>query len=165
MAELGLLIKAWDEGHRELAEAFIGLQDEDVWTRPHPKLLSVGEIAGHIAHWDAVWIAGSGLKTNLADLPIQGPLIDPSFRYYTTSALSPVQLEMGAKELWAEVDRVHKEARAIVIKAGPDSEDIPPGYEKMTWGGILQYRAFHVAYHTGQIYSVRHLLGHETVDN
>jgi len=24
---------------------------------------------------------------------------------------------------------------------------------------------FHVAYHTGQAYSVRHLLGHETEDN
>lgn len=44
---LGLL----DEGYYELKFAFEGLADEHVWTRPKPDLLSVGELAGHIAYW------------------------------------------------------------------------------------------------------------------
>jgi hypothetical protein len=34
----------------ELGEAFKGLKDENVWKRPGEGLLSVGEIAGHVAH-------------------------------------------------------------------------------------------------------------------
>ncbi|MEA2552859.1 MAG: hypothetical protein QOJ65_1035, partial [Fimbriimonadaceae bacterium] len=53
MAKLDQLIKAWDEGQWEFSLAFEGLADEDVWRRPHPQLLSIGELAGHIAFWDA----------------------------------------------------------------------------------------------------------------
>jgi hypothetical protein len=52
MANLELLIKALDTAHWELGEAFKGLSDEDVWKRPHPRLLSVGELASHIAFWE-----------------------------------------------------------------------------------------------------------------
>ncbi|MHB8635760.1 MAG: DinB family protein [Fimbriimonadaceae bacterium] len=165
MPELNLLIAAWDEGLRELGEAFLRLPDGDVWRRANPKLLSIGELAGHIAYWDAVWISGWGLKPNPADLPIKSPLIDPAFRYYTTNVEEPKQLLLGADEVFGEVSRVHREAKEVVSRLNPDSADQAPGLEGGTWGDLLQYRAFHVAYHTGQIYSVRHLLGHETEDN
>jgi uncharacterized damage-inducible protein DinB len=33
------------------------------------------------------------------------------------------------------------------------------------YGEYLRYAAFHIAYHTGQMYSARHLLGEVTPDN
>ena len=165
VADLRLVIDGWTEGYRELTEAFIGLPDEDVWRRPHPTLLSIGELAGHIAYWDAVWITGSGPNSDLGDLPITSPLIDSAFRYFTTSVEAPVQLELGAQAVLAEVVRVQSAARDVVLKLNPDSEDKVPWSSTATWGQTLQYRVFHVAYHTGQIYSVRHLFGHETSDN
>src|SRR5205807_8520445 len=47
-------------GHYELKIAFEGLADENVWKRPAEGLLSVGELAGHIAYWEAVRLAGEG---------------------------------------------------------------------------------------------------------
>ena len=54
MANLDLLVKAWDTAHWEFTQVFEGLADEDVWRRPDPRILSVGELAGHIAYWEAV---------------------------------------------------------------------------------------------------------------
>ncbi len=53
-------------------------------------------------------------------------------------------------------------ANATVV--GKEKDD-PYHVQWETWGNLVQYQVFHVAYHTGQIYSVRHLLGHETEDN
>jgi uncharacterized damage-inducible protein DinB len=61
---------------------------------------------------------------------------------------------------------VHQEVKAHVLEIERDSEDPLPRYGGMdTWGANLRYMVFHVAYHTGQIYSARHFLGHETPDN
>jgi uncharacterized damage-inducible protein DinB len=62
----------------------------------------------------------------------------------------------------AEVLRVHDLAKSFVVDK--KIADPYPG-QWQTWGNLLQYQAFHVAYHTGQAYSARHLLGHETEDN
>ena len=52
-------LKQLDLCYFELSEAFKGLSDDHVWVRPGTGLLSVGEIAGHIAYWEAVRFAGS----------------------------------------------------------------------------------------------------------
>jgi hypothetical protein len=156
-----MLISAWDEAHREFAIALEGLSDEDLWTRPHPRLLSVGELAGHLTYWQSKQITGH--------LPPEeqprGVLVDPAFGYYTNHVEHPVKLEMGVEEVGREVKRVHVEARAALIKMDPGKDDPMPGRPKGTWENYLQYQVFHVAYHTGQVYSVRHLLGHATTDN
>lgn len=163
MSTLTPLIEAWDEAHREFAIAFGGLADEDLWTRAHPRLLSLGELAGHVAYWQAVWTTGGGNDNpDLSELPIQSPLIVPAFRYYTTTVDSTVQVSLGTSEVLAEVARIHEAAKAIAEKYGKD--DTYPG-QWGTWGYFVQYQAFHVAYHTGQAYSVRHLMGHVTEDN
>jgi hypothetical protein len=167
MASLDIMIAALDEAHREFAFVFEGLADEDVWRRPDPNLLSVGELAGHAAHWEAVRFVGPG-ATNSPDLSqvrIKSPLVDSRFRYYSTSIGEPVVLPMTAAEVLAEVTRVHHECKAAITQAAPDTEALFPGSNWATWGNILTYQAFHVAYHTGQAYSVRHLLGHTTTDN
>src|SRR2546430_6599553 len=97
-------------GHYELKIAFEGLADDNVWKRPAEGLLSVGELAGHIAYWEAVRLAGEG--EDLAKCRVSSPLIDPRFRYYPrTLAASPSEqhLVMTAKQVCEELLRVHKE--------------------------------------------------------
>jgi hypothetical protein len=167
MANLDLLYKAWDVAQWEFSLVFEGLPDEDVWKRPHPKLLSVGELAGHVAYWDAMSLTSpaTGSEVDVATLPIQSPLIDPAFRYYTSSEQAPVSRPMSAGQVLKELQRVHDEVKAQWTSVERDSSDVIPGTEKFTYGDALEYRVFHVAYHTGQAYSVRHLLGHTTTDN
>jgi uncharacterized damage-inducible protein DinB len=168
VADLNQLIKTWDEAFWELSEAFRGLPDEDVWRRPHDRLLSIGEVAGHIVYSEAVRLTGPGadLHPDLAAVPVKSPLIIAAFSYYPRSVESPIQLNLTALEVAAEVQRVHQEVKAHVLEIERDSEDPLPRYGGMsTWGANLRYMVFHVAYHTGQIYSARHFLGHETPDN
>jgi hypothetical protein len=74
-------------------------------------------------------------------------------------------MDLGAEALYAEVERIHEVAKAAIVALNPDSEDKNPYRGGWSWGQAIEYMGFHVAYHTGQMYSVRHLLGHETVDN
>jgi hypothetical protein len=162
MSRLDTLIDAWDEAHRELAIGLGGVTDEDVWKRAHPRLLSVGELVGHVAHWQAVWIMGGGSdRPDIGELPVQSPLVGDGFRYYTSSVDRTVSLDLNAADLLAELARVHDAAKQYVLAR----RDEPYPGQWGTWENLVQYQAFHVAYHTGQIYSVRHLLGHETEDN
>src|SRR5436853_3812966 len=87
----------------EVREAFKGLADEHVWKRPAEGLLSVGELAGHIAHWEAVRLAGEGGDRSegirpqgghpggpdLAKCRVKSPLIDERFRYYPITLANP----------------------------------------------------------------------------
>ncbi|MBS1718280.1 MAG: DinB family protein [Armatimonadetes bacterium] len=167
MANLDLMIKAWDTCHFELGEAFKGLPDEDVWRRAHPRLLSFGELVGHMMYWEAVRFTGPNLSEDLdlSEVGVKSPLVDHAFRYYTSNVENTKALSMGAEEMWAEVQRIHAFTKAVITNANPDSEDPIPSQPKSTWGFALEYQVFHLGYHTGQCYSVRHLLGHETVDN
>ena len=48
----------------------------------------------------------------------------------------------------------------------PDPATLIPNCQSgFTYGEALEYAVFHIAYHTGQMYSVRHLLGDEPPDN
>jgi hypothetical protein len=163
MSTLAPLIEAWDEAHREFAIALGDLPDADLWKRAHPRLLSVGELAGHVAYWQAVWTLGGGSdRPDLEQLPIKSSLLDHAFRYYTTNVDHPVAVELGSAQVLEEVVKIHQAAKAALAGVGKD--DACPS-QWGTWGNLVQYQVFHVAYHTGQAYSVRHLLGHETEDN
>jgi hypothetical protein len=169
-----------EQDYFEMKEAFGGLADENVWKRPVEGLLSVGELAGHVAYWEAVRLAGEGQAVSLAgegsepdtDLPksrISSPLVDPRFRYYPTTLATPPSeqhLAMTAEQVCNELLRVHEEAVAHFRALNPDLESPVPGWpEYWTYGTSLKYLVFHVGYHVGQMYSVRHLLGEQTPDN
>lgn len=164
MASLDLLIAAWDEGHREFNIALEGLPDKDVWVRPHEKLLSIGEIAGHLAYYEAVYGVGPAPE-NLSDLPIKSVLISRDFQYYTSNIGQPLSLDLTSETIQEEVSRIHDFAKSHIESLDPEFDDPVPGSPTATWGGYVQYLAFHVAYHTGQIYSGRHMLGHIPEDN
>jgi len=166
-------------GYYEVTFAFEGLADENVWKRPAAGLLSVGELAGHIAYWEALKLAGEGGKlsgegeeqseTDLAKCRVSSPLIDRRFAYYpNTIATSPSaqHLAMTAGEVCRELLRVHEEAVTHFKALNPDLSSHAPGWPpNWTYEEFLKYAAFHVSYHTGQMFSARHLLGEETPDN
>jgi Protein of unknown function (DUF664) len=165
MASLELLFAAWDEGHREFGISLEGLPDEQLWSRPHPRLLSVGELASHIAYYESTMTTDPGPDKSLPPQGIKSDLIDRSLHYYPDILGHPFSRDLGTEALAAEIGRIHKKAMAAVSLVQPDSADRIPWNPQATWGLNIQYLAFHVAYHTGQIYSVRHLLGHTTTDN
>ena len=164
-------LDALDLCYLEVTEVFKGLADEHVWSRPAPGLLSVGELAGHVAYWEAVRFGGEaedGSSTrDLTTCKIASPLLDARFSYYSTTLVtlpSSAHLAMSAEEVRNDLLRVHKEAMESLKGRNPDLESKAP-YWHSTYRELLKYVAFHSAYHTGQMYSVRHLLGEETPDN
>jgi hypothetical protein len=164
-------LRVLELGYYEVTFAFEGLADEDVWKRPAPGLLSVGELAGHIAYWEAVKLAGGegGEPPDLAKCRVSSPLVDHRFGYYPTTIATPPSEQhraMTAQQVCQELLRVHEEAVAHFKALNPDLDSGAPGWPpNYTYGEFLRYAAFHVAYHTGQMYSARHLLGEETPDN
>ena len=160
-----------EEGYFEVGEAFKGLADEHVWRRPAAGLLSIGEIAGHCAYWEAVKFAGEGGKPepDLAKCRISSLLVDHRFRYYpTTLGTTPTEahLAMTAEMVCHELLRVHNEAISHFKALEPDLDSCPPGWPpNYTYRAFLTYAPIHISYHTGQIYSARHLLGETTPDN
>ena len=162
---LEIHLKALDLCYFEVTEAFKGLADEHVWQRPAPGLLSIGEIAGHVAYWEAARFASDPEGDDLAGCSIQSPLLDIRFRYYTTTLpATPVQLEMTAEQVCAELVRVHNEAMECLKAANLDTASPAPHWHS-SYDDLLRYIAFHIAYHTGQMYSARHILGETTPDN
>ncbi|MBA3727259.1 MAG: DinB family protein [Armatimonadetes bacterium] len=155
----------------EVTEAFKSLADEHVWKRPDSGLLSVGELAGHVAYWEAVRFAGEGIdgssSRDLSTCRVSSPLLDPRFAYYTTNLATPPsegQVALTATQVLNELLRVHRESMALLKALNPDMESAAPHWHS-TNVELLKYVVFHIAYHTGQMYSVRHLLGEETPDN
>ncbi|MBX3097739.1 MAG: DinB family protein [Fimbriimonadaceae bacterium] len=156
MTDIDALIKSLDSSYFELGEAFADFPDIDLWTRPHPKLLSVGELAAHIAYGEGSSFFESG---------VDSPLNVRDARYYPHTVGTPVVLSMSAAEVLEEVNRVHEVCKAAFLADPKPYDALNPLRGDWSWGYTLEYAAFHVAYHTGQIYSVRHLLDHETADN
>ncbi len=159
-------LEVLEESYSEVTLAFEGLADENVWKRPAAGLLSIGELAGHIAYWEAVRLAGDGGEDpehGLEKCAVSSPLIDPRFRYYTTNLPAPpteAQRAMTAPQVCGELVRVHTESVAAFQAQYPHWNTDAPGWPPdADYAMFLKYGAFHVAYHTGQMYSVRHLLG------
>jgi hypothetical protein len=165
-------LSALELGCYEVTFAFEGLADENVWKRPADGLLSVGELAGHIAYWLAARFASDGgdpERPDMATCRVSSPLIDHRFAYYPTTITNPPSDQhraMRAEQVCRELLRVQEEAMAHFKAQNPALDSAPPGYPPhYTYGELLKYAAFHVSYHTGQMYSVRHLLGEQTPDN
>ena len=166
MFHLQTYFEAWAEAQWEFSLAFKDLKDENVWRRPDPKLLSIGELAGHVAYYEALGSVGSwGENDGMPEVPIKSPLIDARFGYYSSNIGDPVVLAIGAEELAAEVKRIFEESKAAIEAMNPLPTDMLPFSPNVSWLMFMRYRVFHVAYHTGQAYSVRHFLGDTPEDN
>ncbi len=170
---LDTYLKLLDLCYFEVTEAFKGLADENVWKRPDGGLLSVGELAGHVAYWEAVRFAGNNpdgsSSSDLSNCSISSPLLDERLSYYskTVNAVpSKVQLSLTAVQVQDELLRIHQLAMECLKALNPDLGSTAPHWAAQSnYGELLRYIIFHIAYHTGQMYSVRHLLGEQTPDN
>lgn len=158
-------------GYFEAQFAFEDLAPEKLWKRPAEGLLSIGELAGHISYWEATRFAGGSAwpDADLEKCKVKSPLIDPRFSYYyrtLETPPSPEHLAMTPEQVWAEMQRIHQEAVTHLRELNPDLNAIAPVVpEGGTWLHFLKYLNFHISYHIGQMYSVRHLLGDKTNDN
>ncbi|MCW5937518.1 MAG: DinB family protein [Fimbriimonadaceae bacterium] len=153
--------QAWDKAHWEFSLVFEGLQDEDLWRRPDPKLLSVGEIACHLVY--ALAKFANGLDPAAG---IESPLAREEAGYYLSTVDQPLALGMTVSEVEAELDRVQKAAKAAFLGLDAERGDpLPIEGPGETFGDFADYMVFHAAYHTGQAFSARHLMGHRTNDN
>lgn len=155
----------------EIKIAFEGLADENVWKRPAEGLLSIGELAGHVAYWEAMRLAGEpdeGAPSQVK-CPISSPLLDPRFRYYPVTLAQPPSeqhLAMTTDQVCSELGRVHEEAIAHFKARNPELDSRAPGLPaNFTYREYLKYLIFHVSYHAGQMYTARHLLGDTPTDN
>lgn len=152
---------AWDAAHWEFSLVFEDLADEDLWRRADPRLLSVGELVCHLIYWQLNYANKLDPAANL-----DSPLRREGARYYLSSVDRPLCLESTVAEAAAELDRVQKSVKAVFLASGL-ARDTPMPFEGpgRTMGEFADYMLFHVAYHTGQAFSVRHLMGHQTNDN
>lgn len=151
-----MLVKSLDSAVWEVTEAMDGLPDADVWQRPDLRLWSIGELAAHLCYWEAQSFFGDSFTS---------PLADARARYYDGESQQPFALSMGTQELHAELKRVHEACRAALLEMAPSLDDQNPHRPEWTWIQTLMYQTFHFGYHVGQMFSVRHLLGHQTPDN
>ena len=153
--------QAWDSAHWEFSLVFEGLQDDDLWRRAHPNLLSVGEIVCHMVYWQLNYANKFMPEAGLAS-----PLNREEARYYPTTLVGPLELGLTVKQVAEEFDRVQKAVKAVFLAVDAE-RDTPLSIEGpgRTFGEFADYMVFHVAYHTGQAFSVRHLMGHRTNDN
>lgn len=155
MDRIETLIAAWDTGHWEFTLAFEGLSDEDLWRRPHPRLLSIGELAAHVAF----------SESQLPQPMTQSPLANRRSSYYLHQVEDPMVLDLTVEQVLAELKKVHEAAKGAALRV-QNLDDVVHWRDDWTWAECLQYMGcFHVAYHCGQAYSVRHLMGHTTTDN
>jgi hypothetical protein len=148
-------IEAWGIAHWEFTLAFEDLADVDLWKRPHPRLLSVGELAAHVAY----------SESQLPQPKTESPLVDERSRYYLHQVDDPLVLDLSVEQVLAELKRVH-DAAVNAVNQVADMDAIVHWRDDWTWAECLKYMGgFHVAYHCGQAFSARHLMGHKTNDN
>lgn len=153
--------QAWDSAHWEFSLVFEDLDDNDLWRRADPRLLSVGELVCHLVYALTTYANKVDPTCGLAS-----PLARNEARYYLHSVDDPFLVDMSVHETAVELDRVQKETKAVFAGSNAQRDEVlsfeGPG---RTYGEFVDYLVFHAAYHTGQAFSVRHLMGHKTNDN
>lgn len=154
--------QAFDTACWEFSLVFEDLSDDDLWRRAAPSLLSVGELTCHMTYALVRFASKIDPECGLDSVMAR----EESVGYYLYSVDRPLALDLSVAEVAAEFDRVQKAAKAVFLACPAHREDAlsfeGPG---RTFGDFADYMVFHIAYHTGQAFSVRHLMGHRTNDN
>lgn len=153
--------QAWDSANWEFSLIFEDLQDADLWRRAYPELLSIGELASHVVYSQVTFASKLEPECGLAS-----PLVRQVSRYYLDAVKEPTTLAMSVAEVAENVDRVQRVTKEVFLRSSATRET-PLSFDGpgRTFGDFADYMVFHVAYHTGQAFSVRHLMGHRTNDN
>ena len=149
--------------------AFGGLAEPNVHRRPGPGLLSVSEHVAHVARSEAS-IINRYLFGQPAEEWADCLFREKLFGWPPTMLERPVHPElaqMSGKEVMDEYLLQHSRCYALAktLTMRPDHVFSDDWERVKTLRDRLRIAAYHVAYHTGQIYSARHALGEETPEN
>jgi len=178
-AEVEHLVEAWHWMYFEADLVFGGLQEANLHRRPAPGLLAASEHAAHLARSEASivdrYLFGRAPESPLARGEGAPGWADclfrrPEFGWPPTMLERPVNPELASltvsevyDELLAQHRRCYELAKTLELP--PDHTFDDDWVRIRTVRDRLRIAAYHVAYHMGQIYSVRHLLGEETPEN
>jgi len=167
--EVRTLVEAWHWMYFEVDLVFEGIQPENLHRRPSPNLLSVSEHCAHLVRSEAS-IVERYLFGRPPEQWADSLMRRTVFGWPPTMLESPVEPELARLNL-AEVKdglmhehgRCLQAARSLALPVGHRFED--DWARCPTVADRLRIAAYHVAYHMGQIYSARHMLGEETPEN
>lgn len=167
--ESAALVEAWHWMYFETDLAFGGLSQDNLHRRPGPGLLAVSEHAAHVARSEASIVerylfgrpheewADCLFRQERFGWPpemLEGP-VDPELARLTVAEV--------LAEYLRQHERCYQTARSLMLS--PDYEFDDAWKRIHTVRDRLRIAAYHVAYHTGQIYAARHALGEETPEN
>ncbi len=164
------LIRAWDWSFVDLDMAFEGLSLDTLHHRPNQNTISIAEIAAHTVYSEASIILRYLLGVPKEDWGDHLMLRDP-YGWPPTILEHPPKPELLAMNP-QEVKQSWRDQHQRILTAldgydkGPDHRfqdewsEAAPDVETR-----LRFAAYHVAYHIGQIYTIRHILGEDTPDN
>jgi hypothetical protein len=167
MGEIQTLLKFWEFSYLDVSNALKDVQEEHLHVRLEPNALAISEIVAHISYCEAQAILSILLGKPKERWGIQSPLFDDRNWYPPEILARPIRSELQAlsiSDVATEFNRVHE-----FVRAAAQGYDVPAATElKGAWGNEptvrshLSYVGYHVAYHVGQIYLTRHLLGETT---
>lgn len=168
-SEVRTLVEAWHWMYFETDLAFGGLSEENLHRRPAPGLLSVSENVAHVARSEAS-IVYRYLFGRPPEEWSDGLFRGAQFGWPPTMLEGPVSPELArlsVAEVMGEYLRQHERCYAMAGELElPASHVFEDDWDRIrTVRDRLRIAAYHVAYHTGQIYSARHALGEDTPEN
>lgn len=167
--EVAHLIEAWHWMYFETNLVLGGIAAEHLHVRPAPTLLSISEHLAHVARSEASivlrYLGGQSPETWT-----HSPLLHGVFGWPPTMLESPVShmlTPFTVEGITTEYLRCHEHCYQMAQKLSLSSDhSFSDDWDRVvTVRDRLRIAAYHVAYHHGQIYSVRHLLGEETPEN
>lgn len=163
------LIETWHWMYFETDLVLGGIAAEHLHQRPAPNLLAISEHLAHVARSEA-----SIVFRYLLGRPDEewqtSVLTRDVFGWPPTMLEKPIEEDLASLTL-AEIageylslhDRCYRAALTLELPADHAFED---AWDRVTTvRDRLRIAAYHVAYHAGQIYSARHLLGEDTPEN
>ena len=161
------LIEAWDNSYRDVEEALGGIDPDHLHIRPAPGTIAISELIAHIASTEAQivvqYIVGHRMDS------CNSPIVQEDLVYPPRFSGEPIRASLSSlslSELKSELEQVHHLCyEAIKDLELPTEHVFDDDWADTPLGERLEYAAYHVAYHIGQIFLTRHMLGEETPDN
>ena len=164
------LVEAWDWSYVDFDMAFDGMSVETLHRRASPASISIAEMAAHTVYSEASIILRYLLGIPKEEWGDHFMLRDP-YGWPPRILESPPRPELlkmsveEVKQAWMEhhrvfVQRLQNFELPADHRFNDEWSDAAPDVETR-----LRFAAYHVAYHIGQIYALRQVLGEETPDN
>jgi hypothetical protein len=170
VTEVETLLSCIESAYRDARLAFSGIREENLHRRPSPTVLALSEQASHIAQCEALILLGGLLQKPPPEWGITSPLLHERYDYPPRALAHPIPdalLKLSPGEIYPEMERVHRYVMEALKGFNRQAEEVilAPWGEEWSVREYLSYAGYHVAYHIGQVYCIRHFFGEETPNN